>query len=530
MLNIAINIGSYSLKILTFRVDKKKIRYIESKEIVLDSDEFNILEEDIVLDLQLKIISQYLSEVDEEHKLILNIPNDLITTRFLHIPVKNKKKAQVMIPFQLEEDIPFLPGECHLASSLDLYKDKCHAVVNIATHENFKFFYDKLLSYNIRPAIVTSEFSAIGLFARKTQHILPQSFCILDVGHSSTKGHFFLENEFMSTHRSYIAGVTINEAISKNYSVSMEEASLYKHRNGFFLTSGQTEQVNDDQKEFAKLMDDVFNPLCDDIKRWLIGHRVQTGIPVNEIFIIGGSSNLKNITHYLSEKLEAKVTNLPFFSEDAKGKIDSDDKQRRKLAVAHTLAMGQQYKSDTANFLTGQYTIQGQGELPLHSFAFAATRVAFVTIMLIISLSIERFFISGDLKEVDKKLAAVVKNPSLNLSPRDRRLVKKDPKKVLARIKRNNRNIEQQISTLQSAAEINSLQILKTLAQVLSGSKAEIIQMQSTSLGEYTVVFQVENSKALEQLEQTLLSAGLTDAFIEKKASNNQLVLNGTQE
>ena len=264
MLNIAINIGSYSVKFLNFQIDRKKVTYLSSKEVLLDSDEYNIQEEDIVLDLQMNIIHQYLTEVDEDYRAILNASNEIITERFLELPIKNKKKAQLMLPFQLEEDIPFSLSECQIGSTIEQTATGSKAMVNIIKHDLLRPLFSKINDYKIQPKVLTSEISAIESYIKRTTEILPQSFCILDIGHGTTHAYFFMDGQLKSTHTSYVAGFAINEAISKNYNISLEEAAIYKHQNCYFLSSEQYAQVNENQRVFATMMDEVFSSLINE--------------------------------------------------------------------------------------------------------------------------------------------------------------------------------------------------------------------------------------------------------------------------
>jgi Tfp pilus assembly PilM family ATPase len=530
MLNIAINIGSYSVKFLNFQIDRKKVTYLSSKEVLLDSDEYNIQEENIVLDLQMKMIHQYLDEIDEDYRAILNASNEMITERFLDLPVKNKKKAQLMLPFQLEEDIPFSLAECQLASSIEQTPTGSKAIINIIKHELLRPFFAKINEYKIQPKILTSEISAIELYIRKTTEILPQSFCILDIGHSTTHAYFFMDGQLKSTHTSYIAGFTINEEISKNYNISLEEAAIYKHQNCYFLSSEQYAQVNENQKVFATMMDGVFSPLINEFKRWHIGFRVQNGIAANEVFVLGGSSNIKNITNYLTEKIGIKVGMLQLFKDCNSDKVDTDEKQRRKFAITHMLASGYNHKSDLVNFLTGEYAVKGQADLPLHSFAFTAVRVSILTIVLVLSLSIERIFTSRDIKVADKKLKALVKNPILKISPRNKRNVTKKPSAVLTKLKRETKSINQEVKSLQSSVETNALKPLEMISNMVAGLDTEIIQYQSVSHGDFVIVFKTKDKNTITKLDAIFKSSNIKNLYTDKSMANKTYTINGSEQ
>lgn len=527
---ISVNIGTYSIKFLNFSMEKKKIVYHSSREVVMDSDEFNVLEEDVVTDLQFNIISQYLNELEEDYRLILNAPDDIIAERFLDLPVKNKKKAALMVPFQLEEDIPYSISDCHIASSLKQTATGTKALVNFCHEEKFDKFFNKIKQYNVTPKVITSEVSAIENYIANTKEILPQAFCILDIGHTTTKGYFFYDKELKAVHTSYIAGYAVNEAICDAYSITSEEASLYKHQNCFFLTQDQYEQVNEGQRTFALLMDKTFDPLIHELKRWHIGFRVQNGISVSDIFIMGGSSNIKNISTYLTEKMKIPVSTLSTFEETNHQKMDTDERQRRKFALCNIMAQAYTHKVDIINFMQGRFTIQGVMDLPLHSLSFVATRVTAVMFILITSLMVERIFINRDIDSADKKLKALLKNPILKLTPRDQRKIKKTPKPILSKLKRETKTIRQEIKTLQASVQTNALSSLEKISQMVTGLDIEVIQFQSISGGDFTALLQAKEPAVITQVDEIFKNSTIKNLFTEKNMAKRTYTISGSEE
>ncbi len=530
MLNISINIGSYSIKFLTFKVERKKIIYQNSKEVILDSDEFNILEDDIVLDLQMKIISDFLEEIEDEYKVILNASNEIINERFIELPIKNKKKANLMLPFQLEEDIPYSLSECKISNTLELTKTGSRAVVNIIKHSVLQPLYQKISDYKINPSILTSEISAVESFVRNTSEVLPQAFCIMDIGHSTTHAYFFIDGKLQSSHTSYVAGFAINDIISKTYNINLEEAAIYKHQNSYFLASDQYSEVDESQRQFAKLMDETFASLISDFQRWHIGFRVQNGLPVTDIFLIGGSSNIKNIKNFLSEKTNIKIGQMDFFTDTIHDKVDTDEKQKRKFALSSMQSHGLVNKSKVINFLTGEYAIQGDADLPVHSMFFIGSRLLFLTLILLVSLSIESIFLSKQITSADKKLRGLVKNPILGLSPRESRSAIKKPKPILARLSRKEKIISQEVKVLQSSVNTNALKSLQVITDYTAGLNIEVVEYTSVSGSDFLIKFKGNTPKDINDLNDVLKTSRIKNLFVDFKPENKTLTLNGSEQ
>ena len=120
-------------------------------------------------------------------------------------------------------------------------------------------------------------------------------FCVIDIGHNTSKAYFINRSQVVSNHVSRTAGQVIDEVIAQTYQISRDEAIVYKHENCFFLTEEQYEGVEEDQKEFARLMKQALTPLINDIKRWELGFRVKNGLAVKTIYLTGGTSQINNI-------------------------------------------------------------------------------------------------------------------------------------------------------------------------------------------------------------------------------------------
>lgn len=506
---LAIDIGSYSIKYISSFVEKRSITHVEMSEIILQ-DYLNDHPEVNELQAQGSIMREIIDTVARpDTKVIYNIPQHLVTTRFLNLPVKSKKKAEMMVPFQLEEDIPYSISEIQFSYKLEQQKTQNHALVELSRLSEFDPFYNVIKEQNIIPQILTTETSAMDTFFMDNSMI--GSYAVIDIGHKTTKAYFFYNGRLVSSHTSYFGGQLINETISENYKIDYEEAIFYKHQNAYYLTSTQFDDVEESQKDFANMMDRVSAPLIHDFSRWKIGFKMNLGLNVEHVFICGGTSNIKNITNYLGEKWEVKVSLFESFERVHTEKIDLHAKNKCKFVLANMLAQGWRRKNKLLNFLTGKYAQASVADLPVHSFAFLGMRVAAVTAVLAVSLAAERFLISRDIKAVNLKLTALMKNDDLQLPGRLRRQIMTDPKPVYDAVVKKQRAVRQEISTLQSAIEIQALSPLVRISQIVGQTQATMIEFKVTDLKEITAVFSAEKVEDLESLKKSFERSELSN-------------------
>lgn len=525
---LSIDAGAYSIKYLSSFLDKRHATHAEMREFPLAEalethPEWGTLEE-----TSMRLMERIVSEVARpDTRIILHVPPEMVTTRFLTLPVKNRKKAEAMIPFQLEEDIPFALSEAHYAWQMEIGRTQAIALVALTRETEFATFHERITQWPSPPAVVTSEPSVFDAFYG--QNVVQGPFCVLDIGHRGTKAYFFYNSKLIATHVSYVGGRHVDEMIAQTYSIPADEAVLYKHQNAFVLTQAQTAEVDDNQREFASLMDQVFRPLVNDFLRWELGFRVTHGVKIQQVFICGGSANIKNLAPFLTERFAVKTILLESFEGIDTSKLDFHSKARAKFTLANMMALSLRSKGRLINLLSGRFAQASRGELPLAPMAFIGARVAIVSAVLALTLVIQGIFLDLDMKAVNIKMAALAKNPILKLTPRERRLMANSPAQTFSLLGKKQRAIHQQISTLQSADDERAIEPLVALSAAAAGLNVTLGEYGLSDGGEINAVFTATNLKLLDDLRARLVGLPFANLDLKVDPSSKTLVLKGVQ-
>lgn len=499
---LAIDPGHYSVKFLVSQVDRKSITHLVHgeeviKKIIDKHPSWNLIDcTNYIVD---EIIKDY---ANSETRIISTIPLEIVTTRFLNLPVKNKKKAELMIPFQLEEDIPFTLSESHYAYKLEAQENGHMALVALSKEDTFAHYYERLKENNCLPDILTSEPSIYDTYFATSGIAGP--FCVLDIGHKASKAYFFYNSKLISTHISFMGGRNINEMIAKTYQLSEEESVDYKHKNAFVLTKNQLSQVGEAQKEFAVLMDHVFKILVSDFQRWELGFRVNYGLRISKLYITGGTSNISNLCDYLAEKFEVKVEPLETF-EHTRSKSKISKQEKAIYCQSNLMAHAYRNKKNIINLLTGRFTQFSNSSFPIESLTFLMTRSISFALFLLVALSAQRFMLDKEVSSINRRLQSLTKNSALELTPRQRRTITSQPKQVLKALTQKQKIITQQISYVQSAVKIDSLSPLSTLSNLINQNKEiTLINYECNDLGDVVAEFKSDSVKQLENLKEKL--------------------------
>lgn len=520
---LALDIGSYSVKYVSSFLERKRVTHVDMSEVVV-SDYLEDHPGMPIREAQLNIVQDILASVARpDTRVIYQADEEMMTTRFLELPVKNKKKADQMLPFQLEEDIPYGLSESHYAYRLEGNKASHSAIVELIRESDFEPYYNLLRERDILPTVLTTEASAMENFFH--QNSIAGPYCVVNMGHRTTRAYFFYNSRLLATHVSYVGGAQINDMIAATYKIDPTEAIIYKHQNAFFLTSGQYGEVDEAQREFAQSMDKVFSSLTSDFQRWKIGFRVNFNLSVGHVFLCGGTSNIKNVANYLTEKWDTKVTLLESFDKADTEKIDLNPKNKSKFALVNMISQGMKRKNRFINLLSGRFAQASLTEIPLHSMAFIGVRVAAVTVLFALSFLVERFLIQRDILALNSRLDSTLKNEELAVPPRLRRQLAQNPRPILDNLNKRARSVKQEISTLQAAVEIKALAPLVTVSQILNNFPNVTMTQFTNDAGGVTAQFEGEELKDLRSLKAALESGRLEDAKTQLDEAGKKLSL-----
>lgn len=512
---LCIDLGSYSVKFYHAHQEKKKIVLNSFDEIIIEKVRTQVSPDATLYEIQQEIVSSYIKRGNFDGLVIYQLPSEMITTRYLELPVNNKKKAEMMIPFQLDENLPFPSSQSHYVAQLYPKGNSTFAQVNVAQIEYFEKLYNFLKDKGVLPGLMTSEQFVIQSFVE--HHKMNGSFAIIDIGHTTTKGYFIHNRNVISNHIAYIAGRNVDSVIAETYQISPEEAILYKHENCFFLTDDQIEEVDDDQKEFATLMKKTIWSLVNDIRRWELGYRVNYGKTVDKIYITGGSSNIANFDLFLADHLGIPVEVWNPYIDYHDSSFGVDEEYLNSFTICHTMASSQLSKQSPPNFLHGRFLGSFSQNIPMESSVFLLNRAFFLSLLLLFFVIGERAFLNRDVKVLNRKLTKMVKSPQLELAKKDQRYLKRYPERLLKSLKKKERLIEQEVSSIMSATSTNNLSPLVTLSKTVTPNKKVTMQSISIEDGKVIATFKADDPGEMDKFAEYLKTLGLPEQEIKYK-------------
>ncbi len=167
------------------------------------------------------------------------------------------------------------------------------------------------------------------------------TYMIVDFGEKSTGISILANGVVMFTSTLDVGGMTLNNMISKNFKVTMEEAEKMKKEYGL--------QRNMANKEIFPVLLNSVSILRDEIAKHFLywnTHKEETGIQVpkiEKVYLCGGDSNLTGLADYFSISLKTKVEMANVWvnvMDTTKYVPDVNFKQALSFAAALGLALG----------------------------------------------------------------------------------------------------------------------------------------------------------------------------------------------
>ncbi|MEC8624138.1 MAG: cell division protein FtsA, partial [Bdellovibrionota bacterium] len=309
----------------------------------------------------------------------------------------------------------------------------------------------------------------------------------------------------------------------------MDEVSIFKHQNCFFLTENQFDDVDEDQQEFAKLMKIIFWPLVMDLKKWLLGYRVSRGSNIEKVILTGGTSRITNIDNFFSQNLNLPVEVLKFHDIPTLESMGLTLEQQSSYQMAQTLAFSTFAKPLPINFLSGEYASSFKDHIPLHSTVFISIRVLLVCLFILIGVLLEWNLLVNEEASLDRIISSSLrKNKSLRMKKSQKRQFKKNPQSTHRLLLRKKKNIEREIKSLEVASLIDAISPLSNLSLKVSKNKKVDLYSFRSKNGKANAFFKTSSSgklKDLEALEKTLMNSNLKDKNIRLNKRKGQLNL-----
>lgn len=238
------------------------------------------------------------------------IPSQHVFTRFVKLPAVGEEKADQIVAFEAQQNVPFPIDE--VVWDYQLVGDKSASnleVVLVAIKSDLLEETNDVVEENaLTPSVVDVAPMALYNAFRYNYSDVQGCSLIIDIG-ARTTDLIFVEPKKVFSRSISIGGNTITAAIAKEFDEPFATAEERKKKDGFVNLGGAYAEPSDpDVARVSKMVRNTMTRLHAEISRSISFYRSQQGGSApQQVYLSGGSVSLTYMREFFNEKLRVQV-------------------------------------------------------------------------------------------------------------------------------------------------------------------------------------------------------------------------------
>ncbi|MBT3182339.1 MAG: pilus assembly protein PilM [Deltaproteobacteria bacterium] len=498
---IGIDLGSYSVKVAVIERSFRTFSFVEFYERPIQYNELLSPEESKAIALQ-GLIDDYNMSWDVASS---GLPSQRVTSRLLTFPFGSTKKIDQAITFEIESFIPFAVEEMVLDYTILWQNKNASRVMAVYVQRGELVKLLSLLdSVNVDPRFVCVEgVDQINLI--NLGMVPPEgAYAIIDIGHEKSTVTICHGRNIGYIRAVSLAGKAITEAIANKLSVPYEEAEKLKIEMGQ-LPLVEDEVVDDTSKAVIDAVRSVVDEFLLHLRQTFFTFRETEDVPVEGVYLTGGTSRLPGIDRYLSDALKLNVTYLNCLDFHF-CRIDRADAHRHVIPQALALSLkGVAGSGPDINMRTGEFSYKGDVEQIGGNVRRIGIVVAIIIFLALVNFTVKYYSVK---KQVDKLRDDVV-TLVRQAMPETPKKALNSPKAALSLIKSKESDIQERMDQLNSMVGVSPLDILNDVSTALPERDKFKIEVNDVSIadGRVTLSGIVDDFKAVDTVKQAFEDA-----------------------
>ncbi|MCA9546361.1 MAG: pilus assembly protein PilM [Myxococcales bacterium] len=324
--------------------------------------------------------------------LMTAMPPAVVSTALLDFPFSQPKKIEQVLPFQLDEAVPFdvedLVYDYQIVEKSDA--GPCKVLVAYVKEDTFQLFLAALSHEGLDPKVVSiGPLAWFNLHDQVVGEAVTAPVAVLDIGHTHSELAIFAGGHPQQARDFIGGGQDITQALAHAFKVPAEQAERGKIAEGRIGVSpaSQDTQVDHDvtaearQRLISDACRSALGPVVREVRRSLVAFEQSTGQAVELVYLTGGTSQLRGLTEYLARVLGVHVAPLDplaaSFNRLAGGGAELRPYAGKALALS-LRAFSRAHQSQL-NFRKGEYIYTGD-------FGFLRGRVISVAVAVLVMI------------------------------------------------------------------------------------------------------------------------------------------------
>lgn len=409
---IGLDIGSYSIKLVEVVRDFGDFRFVKGYEARIPLDPKVSRDEAIHLILE----EQFQQENLLRKTVICAFPGHQVSARLLTLPIKDRRKIEKMVPYEIESQIPLDLEQIHHdwdilssgngGSTASSPGARVFAVSLL--REKFLHFLTHLQEAHIDPREVTLDSLALSFLLPEGKENSEKCIALMDCGHSKTNICIVHGGRPLYARTIGIAGLQITRSLEKDFNLSFLEAETMKQTDGQLLVrtgTGIAPEIEKISQSIRKVVDE----LAAELRQTILNCENLFGVSLEEVHLFGGSSRLKNLAPYLSKTMDLPFKRQNYFSQFNIQEFSEEQAYVLQPALGLALRGFKNKPHQLINFRRGDFRYQQSFESAQNIFNRIAFLLLVVLAVLFFNFTARRILLTSHVHSVEKEIETEVK-------------------------------------------------------------------------------------------------------------------------
>lgn len=499
---IGIDIGTYSVKIAVVERSFRSFAFTEFYERRIQYNELLSPEESVGIALQGLIDDQNL----HWDSASAGFPAQKVTTRLLTFPFSSLKKVDQTVQFEIEGYIPFDMSQILLDYAVVWQtKDASRVMVIYVQKGEMAKELSMLGNVGVDPRLVCIEgVDQIGVV--NLGMVPPEgAYAIIDIGHAKSTVTICRGKNLGYMRAISLAGKAITESIAARLSVPFDEGERLKIEMGHLPLSDE-EVVDEISREVAAGIAGVVDELILSLRQTFFTYHETEGVPVEGIYLSGGSSRLPGLDRYISDALKLNVAYLNC-SDFHFTRLDRADAHRHVIPQALALALrGVASAGPDINLRRDEFAFKGDVEQFGGGIQRIGIALGLIIFLALINFTAKYYSVKRQIERMSTDVVALVKQ-ALPGTPVKGKLT---PKAAVALVRGRQADVDERITQLSAVTLRSPVDVLKEISTLMPAADQLKIEVQDLNIAPDRVTFEgvVQDFKAVDTVKLAMEKSG----------------------
>jgi len=357
---IGLDIGSSSVKAIKLKKGKDGYELVGAEIMNLTSESIEELEPDVKFSLYVNTVKKILGHKNiASKKAVTAIPGDNAIIRYIKVPYMPAEELKNMVPYEAEQYIPLGMDQVVfdysvLSEAQEETQKKMEVLLVAVKNDTMNQHLDIIKAAGVTPhAIDVDAFAICNAYSLNAQDdadagMGADTVALINIGAKFTMISMLEKGVPHLSRDVNIGGNNFTKEIQRAFGLNFAQAEELKKQQAVIvvesdelLLSATPSGEDDKSSRIFEAITPPLNKLLNDIRRAFEYYEsTQKKKPVQKILLSGGSSKIKNIDRFLSERLGIPVEiNYPFKNVGINSK-NFDFDYLRANAVQFNVALG----------------------------------------------------------------------------------------------------------------------------------------------------------------------------------------------